>query len=425
MTYAPPYQSTIASNQIGSFGSMSFEGGAEPFADLSDFDFSPRDNRQMKDLLKPSNTDHGGSKRSYGYTGDSMLKRQKMDYPADVTHRATITPDDAIRPTVEIKNPSLSLFLDDDAAPSLPNLHHGEGGFDGKVDNSGFAVPPELLGLDAAKFEELFPKLDDYVVEPIQLDAADDQTAAKDDYRNGSTKSANSSVDPPTEKADASVLSQKTHQADPTNTTANETIPLVDGKEKVGTPEEVVTCSGIANGYVYDQLRPILPLPKALKPVVAMILEMEASGSPQSTIADACTIVKGTMRAVQPGLDGQTICGMLFESMATKLGTSVDLNACFVKSIKSGIIESPEVHKVFFKDSKVEVRVNPPPFVPTNLQLAVAYGFYYAQEAKASGLEKFVVGASYDIIHRMTEDDKERFWTAAFHSCGSPHSSIT
>jgi hypothetical protein len=54
-------------------------------------------------------------------------------------------------------------------------------------------------------------------------------------------------------------------------------------------------------GLVYAMLKLILPLREAINPIVTMLLKIETFGAQPMVIADACSIVKATMRAVQPG----------------------------------------------------------------------------------------------------------------------------
>jgi hypothetical protein len=269
-----------------------------------------------------------------------------------------------------------------------------------------------LMQLEPDQFEELFPGLHGSPDDPIPLDNEKEQPTRKNEAM--ASPYINMNDHPPACTDDIANAMQTIHNLVHTNPDTMDTSLVI---KPLGTIRPAWL-----DGLVYAMLKPILPLPKAIKPIVTMLLMMETSGAPPMAIADACSIVKATMRAVQPGLSGQMICGMMFDGMGAKLGSSVNLHHFFLASTNSGLNDDPEVDRFFLNESDdfEPVQDEKPQFIPTNLQLAVAYGYYYANHAKTYGLERFVENASVDIIERMSVEDKKELWIASVHFCDRP-----
>ncbi|KAG7369060.1 hypothetical protein IV203_031803 [Nitzschia inconspicua] len=416
-TYDPPRASTSGTSSVSIQGTASFHKD-DHFSKHDLNYFGPNSNSSQGDNMFQTEAPHDPHDRDSG----PVYKRALKNLPHEVTKRATVTPDDVVRPLVEINNPSLSMFMDDTmarGAPPLPNLHnYSEEQSIGQASSYGAFSDTESFGLEADPFHDIFSGLNVDLDEPIPLNYVNGQILVNADVKIGCVPvpSIETTGKGTSGKVGSIIANQTFAKAGITNEFPKTTSFSMDEKKKTASPKEYV--GSFVNGQVYGLLKPVLPLPLELKPIILMLLEMEESGAPQAAIADACKVVKSTIRAMEPGVCGQTICEMIFVEICSNSGLSIDWHTYFKKAAKSEFNDCFEVEQVFLHAQGGEIRISPPPFIPTNLQLAVAYGVYYANEAKKFGMEHFVQGASLDINERMSPADKEAFWNQSSSCCG-------
>ena len=309
-------------------------------------------------------------------------KRQKMmttttttlvDNSNNQSMYALVTPDE-VRTTVDIVDPKLSLYTDNDI-----NDNHKSG-------------PTKL----PAEFYESDP------LKPFALNGDDDEEEEGLDF--------------------------DFHNFDPSD------LDMLVGDLDSVLQQDFDTEQYLKEGQVYQCLQHITPLPDSLQPVVWLLLTLESSmeSNNESIVKEASTIVTETMKSYQPGQNDREICGAIFESLVSNIGSKVDLATLFEASAKSGFGDDPIIVETFFrKGTSVKpsttakapttkeyivkapaVRNAKPKFNPTMLQLAIAYGARNAHKIKSqndTGLEQFVIGGS-NKLENMSTLQKEDLW---------------
>lgn len=245
------------------------------------------------------------------------------------------------------------------------------------------------------------------------------------------------------------------------------------------SPQAISPHMQTAPRIIFCYLEHQIPLPECLRPVVRLLLEMEASVPHPSIVQDACKIVVDALLLRQSKRNLHDLSGKIFSDLATKLGTSVDLNSLFQTSAQPQALgpsndprldvetyfrqcgetsnqnqqhpvdEQPQsqlytdssVHyhgKNFHSQSALAIQQPKHPFVPNPLQLAVAYGAHHAGRLMANGdtshhnqngrtapgfttssLMDFVDGACSD-MEDMTDVDKALLWQTALASWPGP-----
>lgn len=105
--------------------------------------------------------------------------------------------------------------------------------------------------------------------------------------------------------------------------------------------KKVVVTRNIFDSEVYNLLRPSLPLPKGLEPVLFVLLHMESSTNiRKSVLNDACEIMNGVLKAASNPLKTSNsssiwdISGRIVDDWMGGLGKSIDLACLFQESVK-------------------------------------------------------------------------------------------
>jgi hypothetical protein len=97
-------------------------------------------------------------------------------------------------------------------------------------------------------------------------------------------------------------------------------------------------CEGKPLKIVYPLLKKHVPLPASLRPVVGLLLQMEASWCAPQIIEHACKVVSDKCIECRSEQDTIDLPGKVFGLLAADLGSAIDLNRLFQAS-KEGLAE--------------------------------------------------------------------------------------
>ncbi len=175
---------------------------------------------------------------------------------------------------------------------------------------------------------------------------------------------------------------------------------------------------GVANSMVFQTLQAYIPLQESLKPVVLLLIQIELSISTTSVVKRACSIVQETLESTPRPLDARVVMGTIFESLVQKLGCVVDLDRIFQASAQG--FHAGDSCNIFFQPRSIPTplfcgyrrdKIRSHRFVPTMMQLAIAYGVHHANKVKRRRmpLEAFLKQASTD-LETMSDAELEGIW---------------
>ncbi|KAL3905885.1 MAG: hypothetical protein SGILL_009499 [Bacillariaceae sp.] len=350
----------------GTYYSSDFESGKYFPTTQTNVYFPPHDDSPMKRPARaPALEVAAATEKTSNSSSHKRLKSMEKVANAFQDH-AKITPDDIQRESVAIKDPSPSLFLDeteDEKAPRPLSLTNRSGS-SANLAPSAFASTLHDLGPGSAKgFDEISQGLSD----PFPLDSTE---------------------------GGGSLLRDSGLQRH------LETLPFEPLQD---------SAASLKTTQVYQALQPFLPLPELLTPIINVILLMEHSNEQAVFVQKACNIVVEVIQLLNPGENDKIVSGEIFERIVKTIGPSIDIAGYFAKARSGDHIDESAVQDVFFKE--YDRVVCTPSFVPTNIQLALAYGAVHAKTARRMKLEDFVTTAA-TTFSSMTGNEKAALWNS-------------
>ena len=151
------------------------------------------------------------------------------------------------------------------------------------------------------------------------------------------------------------------------------------------------------------------PFPEEMKPIIRVLLYLAQTSTDRDVVKKVFGIVQNCYdEHGREGAKVQKVTGAIFQSLVSQLGQKLDLASLLQKS---DTFTSPELEAYIVSKEEVCMEPTEKSFVPTLLQLAVAYGYHRSKTnpEQMNDFEDFVCNGASDVIC-MTPIEKVRFW---------------